>query len=260
MSCKAVSRCRSAAEAEQKVGGAVRHRWVGGNLPLDSQCAVCEEVAGTGPGLRDLRCVWCQRTVHTECEPSLPATCDYGLHRNLIVPPERVVSKQGRTMASPRRKIISELVLPPAGQDPNFRPLVVVGNNKSGNSDGAAVLAGFRRQLNPAQVVDLGETSMEEALEWCSLAAPRQCILLVCGGDGTIGWALNTVHKMALRPPPTLAIFPLGTGNDLARTLGYGSGSDSTTDISSVLTQLGSTARRKIHYHRNSDCRNGCNS
>jgi len=185
VSCKSVSRCKSLEEAKVKSAQSAKHRWLAGNLPLDSTCSVCDDPAGDGPGLRDVRCVWCQVAVHSQCQELLGDRCDLGKHRNLIVPPERVVAKQGRTVASPRRKIISHLLLPT--DNPQFRPLVVVGNNKSGNSDGAAVLAGFRRHLNPAQVVELGESSMEEALEWCSLASPRQCIVLACGGDGTIG-------------------------------------------------------------------------
>ena len=198
-------------------------------------CCVCDEPAGDGPGLRDLRCVWCQRKVHSACQHLLQETCDLGPHRNLIVPPERVVIKQGRTVAAPRRKVISELLV---RKDPAFHPLIVVANNKSGNSDGASVLAGFRSHLNPAQVVDLGEARMEEALEWCQLASPTQCYVLACGGDGTIGWVLNTIDKMKLSTPPAIAIFPLGTGNDLARTLGYGSGSDSSEDASTAMARI----------------------
>ena len=185
VSCKSVSRCKSVEEAKKKCSQPTKHRWLAGNLPLDSVCCVCEEPAGDGPGLRDARCIWCQRTAHTQCQQDVEEHCDYGPHRNLIVPPERVVVKQGRTVASPRRKIISSLVLP--ADHPAFRPLIVVGNNKSGNSDGAAVLASFRKHLNPSQVIELGESSMEEALEWCSLASPKRCIVLACGGDGTIG-------------------------------------------------------------------------
>ena len=47
------------------------------------------------------------------------------------------------------------------------------------------------------------------------------------------------MDKLKLITPPTVAIFPLGTGNDLARTLGYGSGSDSSENINQVLTDLG---------------------
>ena len=56
------------------------------------------------------------------------------------MPPESVVVKAGRTL---RRKIISKVVLPPLT---NLRPLVVVGNNKSGSSDCANLLAAFRHQ------------------------------------------------------------------------------------------------------------------
>ena len=114
----------------------------------------------------------------------------------MIVPPERVVCKQSRTVASPRRRIISH-VLPPSSEggpgapgpvwgDTGTRPLVVIGNNRSGNSDSAALLAGFRRLLNPGQVINLADSRMEEALEWCSLTHPTQCVVLACGGDGTV--------------------------------------------------------------------------
>jgi len=238
VSCKNVSRCKSLAEARAKSSQLPKHRWVAGNLPLDSVCVECDESAGDGPGLRDLRCVWCQLTVHSECAKDVPEHCTYGRHAELIVPPERVVTKQGRTVSSPRRKIISEVLARPSDQVAGSRPLIVVGNNKSGNSDSAAVLASFRRHLNPAQVVNLAESNMEEALEWSSLLSPTQCILLACGGDGTVSWLLNTVDKLRLSTKPIIAIFPLGTGNDLARALGYGSGSDSSADIDQFLERL----------------------
>ena len=159
--------------------------------------------------------------------------CDLGRFRNFIVPPESVVVKTGRTI---HRKIINSLYLP---QIDGFTPLIVIGNQKSGNSDCANILASFRRHLNPAQVIDLSEGRMEEALEWCQLASPAQCTVLICGGDGTVGWCLNTAEKLCLRTEPKVCIFPLGTGNDLARTLGYGSGSDSSENITQFLTKIG---------------------
>ena len=92
--------------------------------------------------------------------------CDYGPHCRLIVPPELVVAKTGRTVSAPRRKVISQVVAP---DSPDFHPLIVIANRKSGNNDTATILPSFRRQLNPAQVVDLHDTKMEEALEWCQV-------------------------------------------------------------------------------------------
>ena len=44
-----------------------------------------------------------------------------------------------------------------------------------------------------------------------------------CGGDGTVGWILSVMDALDLpRPRPAIGIIPLGTGNDLARSLGWG--------------------------------------
>nr|CAD7257601.1 unnamed protein product [Timema shepardi] len=111
-------------------------------------------------------------------------------------------------------------------------------NHKSGNNDGERVLSMFRHLLNPAQVVDLADRSPETALEWCSLLGGVKTTVLVAGGDGTLAWVLNAIESLKLEPVPSVAIVPLGTGNDLSRVLGWGKEYTSSIDASEVLQQV----------------------
>lgn len=71
-------------------------------------------------------------------------------------------------------------------------------NPKSGGKDGEFVLSSFRKLLNPIQVIDLSETPPENGLEICRMLEDLHCRVLVCGGDGTVGWVLSTLDKLQL--------------------------------------------------------------
>jgi hypothetical protein len=118
--------------------------------------------------------------------------CDLGDFSEFIVPPNQVTAKPiNRRGAKYRRWNITRITRPT--RPSKWHPLLVIGNAKSGNNDGAAFLNSFRGQLNPAQVVDLGNTKMEEGLRFCQAVSDGckdqdvQCLVLVAGGDGTVG-------------------------------------------------------------------------
>lgn len=56
----------------------------------------------------------------------------------------------------------------------------------------------------------------------CQLACCRRFRILAAGGDGTVAWILKTIQELKLEPVPQVAIMPLGTGNDLSLSFGWG--------------------------------------
>jgi len=109
------------------------------------------------------------------------------------------------------------------------RPLLAFVNPRSGGGQGIKVLQELRLLLHHVQVVDLQEESPEAALRWWSKTAAgaqgtQRYRVLICGGDGTVGWILSMLQQLDLEYVPPVAILPLGTGNDLARVCGWGGG------------------------------------
>ena len=53
--------------------------------------------------------------------------------------------------------------------------------------------------LSPLQVFDLSELTPSKALQLCTLLPPGSVQVLVCGGDGTVGWVLDAIDTMKLK-------------------------------------------------------------
>lgn len=125
-----------------------------------------------------------------------------------------------------KRQLVVDSLLPDFEPSETWSPLIVIANCKSGDNEGDKILRSFRLILNPTQVIDLNATVIESALEWCKLLKSfkktTNVRVIVAGGDGTVGWVLNTIEKLQLDPRPQVGILPLGTGNDLSRVLGWG--------------------------------------
>lgn len=103
------------------------------------------------------------------------------------------------------------------------RPLLVFINKRSGAQRGDSLRHQLHTLLNPVQVFELSSKQGPEVGLNMFKKAPRFRIL-ICGGDGTVGWVLNAIDKQNFESPPSVAILPAGTGNDLARVLNWGGG------------------------------------
>lgn len=165
------------------------------------------------------------------------ADCDFGEFRNLIIPPSYLlaVKQMKKSKNTDYEKFISSL-----GKD--WTPLIVLANTRSGNNMGEVLVGEFKGLLNPVQVFDLSKTSPFKALQLCTLLPPNSAKVLVCGGDGTVGWVLDAVDEMKIKGQesfvPQVAVLPLGTGNDLANTLGWGAGYAREVPVEQILRNV----------------------
>ena len=85
----------------------------------------------------------------------------------------------------------------------------------------------FTKEKYHGKVIDLATMHDPAGAIREKLAVFPTLRLLVCGGDGTICWVLDAVSSLEIAEPedtPAIAVMPLGTGNDLSRTYGWGGG------------------------------------
>uniref|UniRef100_A0A452RHK4 Diacylglycerol kinase n=1 Tax=Ursus americanus TaxID=9643 RepID=A0A452RHK4_URSAM len=167
--------------------GIQSHVWVRGGCE-SGRCDRCQKKIRIYHSLVGLHCVWCHLEIHDDCLQAMGHECDCGLLRDHILPPSSIYP--------------SVLV----------RPLGTF----------CHLLWKFQYLLNPRQVFNLLKDGPEPGLRF--FRDVPGCRILVCGGDGTVGWILETIDKANLPVVPPVAVLPLGTGNDLARCLRWGGG------------------------------------
>lgn len=121
--------------------------------------------------------------------------------------------------------------------------LVFVNSKSGGQLGGDDMIRWFKKYLHRAQVFDLAVTNPKEVLEEYKGNAPNRVRILCCGGDGTVGWILTACRELEVTF--SIGVLPLGTGNDLARSIQWGKGMNAIRKHD-VQRYLGELARAKI--------------
>ncbi|KAM4553152.1 diacylglycerol kinase zeta isoform 2-T2 [Fundulus diaphanus] len=242
---------REPASRAVREANVVRHHWVHRRRQT-GKCRQCgkgfqQKFTFHSKEIVAISCSWCKQAYHNKVScfmlQQIEECCSLGAHAAVIIPPTwiiRVRKPQTSLKSSKKKKRTSLkcnktakkgaevqdgrwkpfLVKPLPSQ--LMKPLLVFVNPKSGGNQGAKIIQSFMWYLNPRQVFDLTKGGPREGLELYSKVPNLR--ILACGGDGTVGWILSVLDQLKLRPQPPVAILPLGTGNDLARTLNWGGG------------------------------------
>ncbi|XP_033980001.1 diacylglycerol kinase zeta isoform X2 [Trematomus bernacchii] len=227
----------------------VRHHWVH-RRRQEGKCKQCgkgfqQKFAFHSKDIVAISCSWCKQAYHNKVScfmlQQIEEACPIGAHAALIVPPTwiiRVRRHQSSMKSSKKKKRTSfkrksskkgaeegrqwkPFLIRPI-PSPLMKPLLVFVNPRSGGNQGTKIMQSFMWYLNPRQVFDLSQGGPQEGLELYRRV--HNLKILACGGDGTVGWILSCLDELAINPQPPVAVLPLGTGNDLARTLNWGGG------------------------------------
>jgi diacylglycerol kinase (ATP) len=123
------------------------------------------------------------------------------------------------------------------------RPLTFVVNQASGGRRGSWLLKHLRLRLPSQRIhelpgVDLGAVA--------AAASEDGSAIIACGGDGTAAACLEASWRPGDRPMAPVGVIPLGTGNDLARHLGWGGRAADAASLDGLLVRL-QNARTSAH-------------
>uniref|UniRef100_A0A8C0G0P9 Diacylglycerol kinase n=1 Tax=Chelonoidis abingdonii TaxID=106734 RepID=A0A8C0G0P9_CHEAB len=212
----------------------VRHHWVH-RRRQEGKCKQCgkgfqQKFSFHSKEIVAISCSWCKQAFHNKVTcfmlHHIEEPCSLGAHAAVIVPPTwiiKVKKAQNSLKTSTRRKKRTSFKRKASKRSNEenkgrpfvikpissllMKPLLVFVNPKSGGNQGTKVLQMFMWYLNPRQVFDLSQEGPRDAVGWMGLPDSNR-----------------EIGQLQLSPQPPVAVLPLGTGNDLARTLNWGGG------------------------------------
>ncbi|XP_065011840.1 diacylglycerol kinase 7-like isoform X1 [Musa acuminata AAA Group] len=162
------------------------------------------------------------------------------LRRDILIPEylckamEDAIDKRDATVVGP-----SSGAEPSGGSEVPKAPLVVFVDFCSCEHRGQQMMRQLQQFISKGQVFDLlatkpshfvqhGLTCLENLAsqgDKCAEAIRQNLKIMVAGGDGTVSLVLKSLVELSVhnkKPIPPTGIFPLGTGNDLSRSFGWG--------------------------------------
>ncbi|EER02486.1 diacylglycerol kinase, putative [Perkinsus marinus ATCC 50983] len=194
-------------------------------------------------------------------EPVEPATTKWSITKFSLGLYKLLETARGRRKSS-TPMVASPSVADPPVVTPSFTvsreaciacdttsPVLCFINPRSGGLQGRRVRDMLYGTLHPRQVVDVTKAGQPRAalLSFSSIADTLR--VLVCGGDGTVGWILGELEAVygaeQLSKVP-VSVMPMGTGNDLSAILGCGR----EMDLSEVSMRTAMAARPEGRLQR----------
>uniref|UniRef100_A0A663EK43 Diacylglycerol kinase n=1 Tax=Aquila chrysaetos chrysaetos TaxID=223781 RepID=A0A663EK43_AQUCH len=222
----------------------VRHHWVH-RRRQEGKCKQCgkgfqQKFSFHSKEIVAISCSWCKLAFHNKVTcfmlHHIEEPCSLGAHAAVIVPPTwiiKVKKPQNSLKTSTRRKKRTSFkrkaskrgnednkgrpfVIKPISS-PLMKPLLVFVNPKSGGNQ-VRTSSGSKSQSLTAVFLQmrlaLGQSDRKNSMP--ELQSSEEVL--------AVGWILSILDELQLSPPPPVAVLPLGTGNDLARTLNWGGG------------------------------------
>jgi diacylglycerol kinase (ATP) len=114
-------------------------------------------------------------------------------------------------------------------------------NPRSGGGQGAALAAALRHSCGVESVFILGDLPLRQIVVRHQASTSAW---IACGGDGTVSALAEAVRLAGISLP--IGVIPLGTGNDLARSLGWGTGASNDSTLPGLVEQLRSASVRAL--------------